>query len=47
MIYYRALASLMKDAKTENTTVILNNNDYLFKANGQVIVFDGYLKVYR
>ena len=46
MIYYRALASLMKDAKTENTTVILNNNEYLFKANGQVIIFDGYLKVY-
>jgi DNA topoisomerase-1 len=46
MIYVRALASLMKDAKTDNTTVILDNNDYQFKANGQVIVFDGYLKVY-
>lgn len=47
IIYYRALASLMKDAKTENTTVILDNNDYQFKATGQVIVFDGYLKVYQ
>lgn len=47
MIYYRALASLMKDATTENTTVILDNNDYQFKATGQVIVFDGYLKVYQ
>ncbi len=46
MIYYRALASLMKDAKTENTTVILDNNNYQFKATGQVILFDGYLKVY-
>ena len=46
MIYYRALASLMKDAKTNNTTVILDNNNYQFKATGQVIVFDGYLKVY-
>lgn len=46
MIYYRALASLMKDATTENTTVIFNNNDYKFKTNGQVITFDGYLKVY-
>ncbi len=46
MIYYRALASLMNDAKTDNTTVILDNNNYQFKANGQVIVFDGYLKVY-
>ena len=24
----------------------MNNNDYLFKANGSVIVFDGYLRVY-
>lgn len=46
LIYMRALASLMHDAKTENTTVILNNHDYQFKATGQVIVFDGYLKVY-
>ena len=47
LIYYRALASLMKDAKTDNTTVILDNNDYKFKTTGQVIVFDGYLKVYK
>lgn len=46
MIYYRALASLMKDATTNNTTVILDNNNYQFKATGQVITFDGYLKVY-
>lgn len=46
MIYFRALASLMSDAKTDNTTVTLNNNDYKFKVNGQVLVFDGYLKVY-
>ena len=46
IIYYRALASLMADAKTNNTTVILDNNNYQFKANGQVLIFDGYLKVY-
>ncbi len=46
MIYYRALASLMAPAQTENTTIILDNNNYQFKATGQVIVFDGYLKVY-
>ncbi len=46
LIYYRALASLMKDAKTDNTTVILDNNDYKFKATGQILLFDGYLKVY-
>lgn len=47
MIYYRALASLMAPAQTENTTVILDNNNYQFKATGQIIVFDGYLKVYK
>lgn len=46
MIYYRALASLMKDAKAKTTTIILDNNDYKFKTTGSVIDFDGYLKVY-
>ena len=47
MIYYRALASLMKDAKVEATTVILDNNNYQFKATGSILIFDGYLKVYH
>lgn len=47
MIYARAIASLMSDAKTDNTTVILDNNDYKFKVNGQILVFDGYLKVFK
>ena len=46
LIYIRALASLMKDAKTLATTVILENNGYTFKATGSVLIFDGYLKVY-
>ena len=46
MIYYRALASLMKDAKFEATTVTLDNNDYKFKATGSILIFDGYLKAY-
>ena len=46
MIYYRALASLMKDAKVEATTVILDNNNYQFKTTGSILIFDGYLKVY-
>ena len=46
MIYYRTLASLMKDALVEATSVDLNNNNYIFKTTGQVLVFDGYLKVY-
>lgn len=47
LIYYRALASLMRNAETLNTTVILDNNNYQFKATGQIITFDGYLKVYK
>ena len=46
LIYYRALASLMKEALVEQTSVILDNNNYKFKVTGQIIVFDGYLKVY-
>lgn len=47
LIYYRALSSLMAPAKTNATTVILDNNDYKFKATGSIITFDGYLKVYK
>lgn len=46
IIYARALASLMKDAKVEQTSVTLDNSNYKFKATGQIIIFDGYLKVY-
>ncbi len=46
LIYIRALASLMADAKVLATTVIFENNDYYFKTTGSVLKFDGYLKVY-
>ncbi len=46
LIYARTLASLMADAKTDVTTIILDNNDYNFKSTGTVITFPGYLKVY-
>lgn len=46
LIYVRALASLMADAKVMATNVVLDNNDYKFSASGQVQTFDGYLKVY-
>ena len=47
LIYTRALASIMADAKVKVTTVTFLNNDYLFKTTGSVLVFDGYLKVYK
>lgn len=46
IIYFRALASLMADAKVEATSVILDNNNYQFKINGQILIYDGYLKAY-
>ena len=46
LIYYRTLASLMADAKVLATTILLDNNEYQFKATGSVLKFDGYLKVY-
>ncbi len=47
LIYYRTLASLMSDARTNNTTIDLENKGYLFRATGKVYTFDGYLKVYK
>lgn len=47
LIYVRALCSLMANAKTDATTIILDNNDYKFKATGSVLTFDGYLKLYK
>ena len=46
LIYARAMASLMAPAQLNATSVVLNNHDYLFKASGSVIQFDGYLRVY-
>ena len=46
MIYKRALSSLMKEALQEQTTIMLDNNNYKFKVTGSIITFDGYLKVY-
>lgn len=46
LIYIRALASIMADAKVKATTIIFENNEYLFKTTGSVLTFDGYLKVY-
>ena len=47
LIYFRALASLMAPSKVKSTSIVLDNNNYKFKINGQVTLFDGYLKVYK
>lgn len=46
MIYARTLASLMADAKFNVTSVKFLDNGCEFSASGQVLVFDGYSKVY-
>ena len=47
LIYKRTLASLMADAKVNQTTIVFDNNDYKFKTTGQVLLFEGYLKIYK
>ena len=47
LIYARTLATLMADSIVNHTTVIFDNNDYKFKTTGQVLIFYGYLKVYK
>ncbi|MFH1291818.1 MAG: type I DNA topoisomerase [bacterium] len=47
LIWRKAMASQMSPAELNATIIdISSNNDYIFRANGQVIVFDGFLKLY-
>ena len=48
LIWKRAIASQMSEAKLERTNVKVStkNHDKDFSANGEVITFDGFLKVY-
>ena len=48
LIWKRTLASQMSDAQLERTNVKIENseNDKIFTANGEMIKFDGFLKVY-
>lgn len=49
LIWKRTIASQMADAQIEKTTVTIDIDgaEEKFVANGEVIVFDGFLKVYR
>ncbi len=48
LIWKRTLASQMSDAQLERTAVRIKNdkNDKLFISNGEIITFEGFLKVY-
>ncbi|MCQ2257026.1 MAG: type I DNA topoisomerase [Bacteroidaceae bacterium] len=44
LIWKRTVACQMADAEAEKTTITINNE---FQATGEVITFDGFLRVYR
>ncbi len=48
LIYKRTLASQMENAKIEKTIIEIGDKDLVqnFEAQGEVIIFDGFLKVY-
>jgi DNA topoisomerase-1 len=48
LIWKRTIASQMSDAEIEKTTISIdmNNSPVTFQANGEVIKFDGFLRVY-
>ena len=48
LIWKRTIASQMADAELEKTTVtIMSSHDDKFTATGEVITFDGFIRVYR
>ena len=49
LIWKRTLASQMADASIEKTTVCISQSEspYTFTAVGEVVTFDGFLRVYR
>ncbi len=49
LIWKRTLASQMADAKLEKTTITIaiDKEEYKFVSSGEVVLFDGFLKVYR
>jgi DNA topoisomerase-1 len=47
LIWTRFVASQMNPAVYDQTTVEISAKDYLFRANGRVLRFDGFLKVYE
>lgn len=47
LIWSRFVASRMKPAVYDSVSAEIENNFYMFKANGSKLKFDGYLKVYN
>lgn len=47
LIYNRFIASQMKPAEYDQTVVEIKGGEFLFRASGRILVFDGYLKIYQ
>ena len=47
LIWTRFVASQMNPAVYDQTTIEISAKDYLFRENGRVLKFDGFLKVYE
>lgn len=45
IIWKNFIMSIMKPAEFDVTDVYIDNNNYLFFATGQILVFDGFLKI--
>jgi len=46
LIWKRTIASQMQSAKLKQTAITIKNQNVEFRANGQVILFPGYMRVY-
>lgn len=46
LIWKRTIASQMKSAKLKQTSITIQNQKTEFRANGQVILFPGYMRIY-
>ena len=46
LIWQRFIASQMNPAILDNVAIDIQANNYLFRANGSIIKFDGFLKIY-
>ncbi|MFH1405221.1 MAG: type I DNA topoisomerase [Patescibacteria group bacterium] len=47
LIWRRTLATQMPSAKLERTMVDISANNHIFRANGNIVVFDGFMKIYK
>lgn len=47
LIWDRFIASQMADAKVENTNYDIVTKDYTFRATGSIVIFPGFMKVYK